>query len=221
VTQRNALIVFGGWPGHRPREAAEVFRRLLEAEGFSVELSDSLAVFEDAPKLERLDLIVPNWTMGQITDEQLAGVCGAVRGGVGLAGCHGMCDAFRLATEWQFMTGGQWVAHPGGDGVKQTIHIVDPSDPITAKMSDFQVCSERYYLHVDPAVKVLATTHFPVADGPHLPNGPVEMPAVWTKRYGRGRVFYCSLGHAPAIVQWPPVLELMRRGCLWAAQGRR
>lgn len=216
---RKALIVWGGWDGHQPWEVAQLFKGILTSEGFEVEVSDTLDAFRDADK-KGLSLIVPVWTMGKITNEQLNPVVNAVKGGVGIAGCHGgMCDAFREASEWQFMTGGQWVAHPGNDGTKHTVHITSTHSPITEGIKDFEVSSEQYYMHVDPAVKVLATTRFPVADGPHVPNGPVEMPVVWTKLYGQGRVFYNSLGHQANILEMPPVKELMRRGFLWAAKG--
>ncbi len=166
-----------------------------------------------------LDLIVPVWTMGKITPEQAGPVFKAVEAGVGIAGCHGgMCDSFRENTEWQFMTGGQWVAHPGNDGVKYTVKIGPVSSPLTQGITDFQVQSEQYYMHVDPAVKVLAYTEFPTAPGPHVGNGPVKMPVIWTKVYGKGRVFYNSLGHQAAIVQAEPCLTLMRRGFHWAAE---
>jgi len=216
---RKALIVQGGWEGHQPRQVAEIFRRLLVKEGFDVEVSDTLDAFADETKVRSLSLIVPVWTMGKISKQQLQPVIGAVQSGVGIAGCHGgMCDSFREATEWHFMTGGQWVAHPGNDGTKYTVNIGPVKSPITDGISDFEVCSEQYYMHVDPAVKVLATTRFPVADGPHVGNGPVDMPVVWTKVYGQGRVFYNSLGHHADIVEMPPVLEIMRRGFLWAAR---
>jgi hypothetical protein len=218
MVKRKALIVWGGWDGHQPREVAEIFRGLVEKESFEVQVSDSLSAFDDAAKLAALNLIVPVWTMGTIANEQLNNVCAAVRGGVGIAGCHGgMCDSFRTATEWQFMTGGQWVAHPGNDGVPYTVHVPQTGNPLTDGIADFAVRSEQYYMHVDPAVKVLATTRFPTVDGPHAANGPVDMPVVWTKTYGRGRVYYCSLGHQANIVALPPVIELMQRGFLWAA----
>ena len=215
---QKALIVWGGWDGHQPKEVAEVFRDLLLKEKFEVEVSDTLDAFTDEAKLKSLSLIVPVWTMGKIKPEQLDPVLAAVKGGVGIAGCHGgMCDSFREATEWQFMTGGQWVAHPGNDGVAYRVKIGPAKSDITQGIADFDVKSEQYYMHVDPAVKVLATTRFPTADGPHTGNGPVDMPVVWTKTYGKGRVFYNSLGHQANIVTLPPVLELMRRGFLWAA----
>jgi len=214
-----ALIVWGGWDGHQPKQVADVLERALKADGFEVEISDTLDAFKDAKKLLGLSLIVPHWTMGKITAEQLKPVLEAVQSGVGMAGCHGgMCDAFRDNTDWQFLTGGQWVAHPGNDGVKYTVRITDKTHPITAGLTDFDVASEQYYMHVDPAVKVLATTTFPIADGPHVPNGPVAIPVLWTKMYGKGRVFYDALGHTAKVVESEPNLTIMRRGFKWAAK---
>lgn len=216
---RKALIVWGGWDGHQPKEVAQIFNRILQEAGFETEVSDTLDAFKDEAKLMGLSLIVPIWTMGNITNEQAGPVFKAVQSGVGMAGCHGgMCDAFRMNTEWQFMTGGQWVAHPGNDGTEYTVNIKDKSNPIVAGINDFPVRSEQYYMHVDPAVKVLATTRFPVADGPHAPNGPVDMPVVWTKLYGKGKVFYSSLGHHADVAEMEPHLTILRRGCVWAAK---
>jgi len=216
--QRSALIVWGGWEGHQPEQVAAILAEGLRGHGLEVHVSSTLDSFCDQALLGSLDLIVPIWTMGSITKEQLTGLLTAVEAGVGLGGCHGgMCDAFRDATDYQFMTGGQWVAHPGNDGVTHTIHISDTTHFITQGSRDFTLSTEQYYMHTDPANRVLATTRFPVADGPHVANGPVDMPVVWTKFYGKGRVFFCSLGHHADIVQQPDVLQLCLRGLLWAA----
>ncbi len=218
-SNRRALIVWGGWDGHQPQDVARVFERVLREDGFDVECAGALDAFKDRDKLMGLSLIVPHWTMGKITGEQLKPVLEAVASGVGLAGCHGgMCDAFRDNTDWQFMTGGQWVAHPGDDGVRYTVRVTDRAHPVTHGIEDFEVASEQYYLHVDPGVKVLAVTDFPVADGPHVPNGPVTMPVLWTKMYGQGRVFYDALGHTAKVVESEPNLTIMRRGFAWAAK---
>ncbi len=215
---KRALIVYGGWEGHHPKRISEIFQAALEGEGFQVTVSDTLDAFKETD-LSALDLIVPMWTMGKITNEQLNPVTEAVRNGVGIGGCHGgMCDSFRDATEWQFMTGGQWVAHPGNDGVEYQVRITDPDHFITQGVPrEFTVRSEQYYMHTDPSNVVLAVTRFPTVDGPHAPNGPFDMPVVWTRHYGRGRVFYCSLGHTPDVVEMPETLRLMTRGFLWAA----
>jgi uncharacterized protein len=215
-----ALIVWGGWLGHEPEQVARIFAGLLEAEGVEVEIADSLDRFLDRDSLAALDLIVPIWTMGTISREQADAVAEAVGGGVGLAGCHGgMCDAFRESVQWQFMTGGNWVAHPGGDSVTYRVEIASASNPLVAGLDDFDVTSEQYYLHVDPANEILATTRFPTVRWYHATNRAVDMPVVWTKRWGHGRVFYNALGHHADVFDVPQAREIMRRGLLWALQG--
>lgn len=218
---RKALIVWGGWEGHGPDKVADFFREILAVEGFEVSVDGSLDSFR-LNDLRQLSLIVPIVTMSTITQEQLVPVLEAVRDhGVGLAGCHGgMCDAFRQETEWQFMTGGQWVAHPGNDGVEYMVRI-DRDNPheITDRIPDFTVRSEQYYLHTDPGNNVLAYTEFPTpgVGGPHVPNA-CRMPQVWTKMYGWGRVFYNALGHTRSVLEASEPRELMRRGFVWAAR---
>lgn len=213
-----ALVVYGGWDGHQPKEVAAIYSEFLERNGFTVTASDTLDAYA-TEDLSTYRLIVPIWTMGTITPEQLKPLLAAVKGGVGIAGCHGgMCDSFRMETEYQFMTGGQWVSHPGDNGVTYTVDVRVPDHFITnGSPNTFTVVSEQYYMHVDPAVHVLATTRFPVADGPHVRNGVVDMPVVWTKWYGDGRVSYNGLGHDTTVVSQPEVLRLLERGCLWAA----
>jgi type 1 glutamine amidotransferase len=222
MPDRRALIVWGGWDGHQPEQVADLFKDMLEAESFQVQVASSLDAFADAESMRDLSLIVPIVTMSTIAPEQRDPVLRAVaQDGVGLAGCHGgMCDAFRNDTEWQFMTGSQWVAHPGNDGVKYQIKINrDLPHPITEGMEDFPVASEQYYLHVDPAVQVLAYTEFPTpgVEGPHTGN-PCLMPQVYTKMYGQGRVYYNALGHQRDVLEAKQPKELMRRGFLWAAK---
>lgn len=217
---KKALIVYGGWDGHEPQQVAEYFKTILEENNFSVELSDTLSSFENSDKLLDLDLIVPVWTMGKITKEQVENVSEAVASGVGLAGCHGgMCDAFRENVLWQFITGGNWVSHPGGDGVEYTVNII-PNNPLTENIKDFKVKSEHYYLHVDPAIEILATTKFPKVNWYHSSNKEVDVPVAWTKKWGVGRVYYNSLGHHADIVKVSNVTEMIKRGFLWASEGK-
>lgn len=208
---KKALIVWGGWDGHEPQQTAEIMEKALVGEGFEVEVATTLDAYKDEEKLKGLNLIINNWTMGTISGEQLTPLLNAVRSGVGCGGIHGgMCDAFREQTEYQFMTGGQWVAHPGGIR-KYTVNVSWNDDPIVAGIDDFEVESEQYYLHVDPINEVLATTTFPDYDN-------VVMPVTWTKKYGEGRVFYCSLGHSASVLAMPQVLTMVTRGLVWAAK---
>ena len=209
----DALIVWGGWDGHQPEAFAEICAGLLRDEGLGVDIASSLdALTADA--LARLSLVVPIWTMGAIPAERLTALLDAVESGVGLAGFHGgMGDAFRDATDYQFMVGGQFVAHP--DGIKDyVVNVVD--DPLTEGLADFCVHSEQYYMHVDPSNHVLATTTFAPDTAPWV-TGTV-MPVAWTRAWGAGRVFYSSLGHAPEELDVPEARELLRRGMAWAAR---
>lgn len=213
---KKALIVWGGWSGHEPRQCADLFAPILQAKGFEVEVADTLDVYLDQEKMKSLSLIVPIWTMGTITREQERGLLEAVRSGVGIAGWHGgMGDSFRNNTEYQFMVGGQWVSHP--DGITDyEVKIVNHTDPITAGIPDFKMHSEQYYMHVDPSNEVLAITIF---DSPKYPwiKGTV-MPVVWKRVWGAGRVFYSSLGHVAKDFEVPEALEIQVRGMLWAAR---
>ena len=209
-----ALIVHGGWEGHEPKAVAGILANALRRNRFEIELSDTLDSLRDVTKLMELDLIVPEWTGGTIAPEQLKGLLAAVKdGGVGLAGVHGgMGDAFRTETEYQFMVGGQWVAHPGGI-VDYRVHIVDHADPVTAGLNHFNMRSEQYYMHVDPSNHVLATTTFEF-------NG-CTMPVAWKRMYGKGRVFYSSLGHVAKDLEVPEALTIITRGMIWAAEGKQ
>ena len=219
--KKSALIFQGGWDGHEPVQVSERFKKVLELEGFDVEITDTLDTLLDTEKLKSLDLIVPEWTMGEMSREQCNSVSEAIASGVGLAGCHGgMCDSFRNNVLWQFITGGQWVAHPGGDGIEYTVNIKNSSSPLIEGIKDFKVKSEHYYLQIDPAVEILATTTFPEVKWYHSSNGEVQVPVIWTKKWGVGRVFYNSLGHHNDVFDIPEALELMRRGFLWAAEGK-
>jgi len=214
---RKALMIWGGWDGHEPKQSVEVFEPWLKEQGFDVTVANTLDVCTDASLMQSLSLFVPCWTMGQITGEQEKGILDAVAGGVGIAGWHGgMCDSFRWNCGYQFMTGGQFVAHPGGI-IDYTVTITKPDDPIMQGLKDFQLKSEQYYMHVDPGNEVLATTTFSGEPDAPWVKGTV-MPVVWKRRWGQGRVFYCSAGHVANDFKVPELRTIIQRGMLWAAR---
>jgi len=212
---REALIVWGGWNGHEPERCAGIVAGMLEEEGFKVHVDNTTGAFA-APGLAGMSLVVPIMTMAKIEKKEVENLTRAVRGGVGLAGFHGgMCDAFRDAVEYQFMCGGQWVAHPGNI-IDYRVNILRRNDPVMQGIEDFDYRSEQYYMHVDPSNQVLATTTF---SGEHASwiDG-VVMPVIWKRRHGEGRVFYSSLGHVAAEFDIPQMRAILRRGMIWAAR---
>ncbi len=218
-TAKNALIVRGGWSGHDPVGASDRYAAVLKQEGYRVTVSDSLDSYLDDRLPAEADLIVQCWTMGQITDDQAAGLCRAIRAGTGFAGWHGgIIDSFREQTGYQLMTGGQFVHHPA----EFTTYEVRPvpqrtGHPVMAGIEPFTVTTEQYYLHLDPAVDVLAVTDY-TEDPDHPELAGIVMPVTWTRSWGAGRVFVTAIGHRLADLEVPEVDTMIRRGLAWATR---
>ena len=214
---RQALVVWGGWEGHQPKQCADVFAPFLERSGFAVRVSDTMDVYLETDYMQSLSLVVPIWTMGTISGEQEKGLLAAVKSGVGVAGFHGgMGDSFRNACNYQFMVGGQFVAHPGNI-MRYTVSVTNHDDPITAGIPDFEMNSEQYYMHTDPGNDVLATTLIDGRGDVPWVAGTV-MPVVWKRAFGAGRVFYSSLGHVASDFEVEEARTIQQRGMLWAAR---
>ncbi len=215
---KKILYTYGGWEGHEPKQSVELFQPWLENQGASVDVHDNMDAYADPEYMKGVDLVIQIFTMSTISKEQEAGLLAAVKGGVGIAGWHGgLCDSFRQNVAYQFMTGGQWVAHPGGV-IDYSVQITDKKDAITKGLKDFNMHSEQYYMHVDPNMKVLATTEFS-ADHASWIDG-CTMPVVWKKMYGQGRVFYTSLGHVMKDFEVPELMEIVQRGIKWASASK-
>jgi type 1 glutamine amidotransferase len=213
---KKALMTWGGWEGHTPKQSTEVLAPFLREQGYDVMIVNTLDVYLDEPFMRALDLIVPVWTMSTITKEQERGLLDAVASGVGVAGWHGtMGDSFRNNPEYQFMVGGQWVAHPGNI-IDYTVNITNHDDPITADLADFQMHSEQYYMHVDPSNVTLASTTFTGETAPWIAG--TVMPVVWKRMWNKGKVFYSSLGHVASDFDVVEARTIMQRGMLWASR---
>jgi uncharacterized protein len=219
-TTRRALVVRGGWEGHSPVEATERFIPFLEEHGYAVDVHDGPEVYADADVLAATDLVVQCYTQGEATDEQVLGLSAAVANGTGLAGWHGgICDSWRASPDYLHLTGGQWAAHPGGF-VQHTVEVVpeQADHELVAGLSPtWSLDTEQYWVLADGLNEVLATTTFePTDDTPW--HDTVTCPAVWTRRWGRGRVFVSTIGHHLADLDHPDVRTLTERGLLWASR---
>ena len=230
-----AVLFVGGWEGHAPTTFGDWCEDLLKEEGFEVVVHSTLAPLSNPAAMADIDLIVPIWSsarsshqdeFGNITREEELGLLKLIADGCGIAGWHGhMGDAFRDHPTYHFMIGGQFVAHPPGwpdnpipseDFINYDVTITRPDDPIVKGIKSFKLHSEQYYMLVDPSNEVLATTTF---SGDHLwwIEGTV-IPVAWKRRWDKGNVFYCSIGHTLNDLKVPQVTEIMRRGMVWAAR---
>jgi type 1 glutamine amidotransferase len=210
---KRALLLYGGWEGHTPERAAD-FAEAELLQGFEVVRSQDLDMLRP-DVLGGFDLLLPIWTFGELTESQERALLDAVAHGLGIASWHGHASSFLESRPHKFMLGGQFVGHPGGNEVRYPIRFLG-NDPLVAGLEDFSVVSEQYYLLVDPAVKILATT--PVDGDDMYWLAGVPMPVAWKRFWGRGRVFYCALGHTLDVLAHPTVSTLLKRASRWAAR---
>ncbi|WP_221583622.1 ThuA domain-containing protein [Microbacterium sp. G2-8] len=231
MSARRALVVRGGWEGHHPVEATELFLPFLAESGFEVRVEESNEIYADPDVMARTDLIVQCVTMSDISREAVAGLRAAVEAGTGLAGWHGgIADSYRANSDYLQLVGGQFATHPSkrpedrtGDASDNYLtHTIDitalgRAHEITAGIEDFALDTEQYWVLADDLNDVLATTTHPVQ--PYHPwHRPITSPAVWTRQWGRGRVFVATPGHAPDVLRDVNVRTIIERGILWASR---
>jgi len=225
------LVVRGGWEGHRPVAATELFLPFLAASGFEVRVSESTAVYADPSVMSDTDLIVQCVTMSTIEREEIAGLRAAVAAGTGLTGWHGgIADSFRASSDYLQLVGGQFATHPskepgacGGDETDNFLHYrvdltaLGREHPITAGLDDFELTTEQYWVLHDNLVDVLATTTHPVRPW-HPWHRPIVSPVIWTRQWGSGRIVVSTPGHSLDVLENPNVRTVIERGMLWAAR---
>lgn len=210
---KRALLLYGGWQGHQPEQVADFTAEHI-LPGFSIVRSQDLGILRD-DVLAEFDLLAPIWTFGELSTSQEKALLAAVANGLGMVAWHGAASAFLGSRAHKFMLGGQFVAHPGEADVTYTVRFLG-NDPLVEGLQDITVTSEQYYLLVDPGVKVVASTR--MHGGPLEWTAGVDMPVAWSRRWGKGRVFYCSLGHTVDVLRRPPVQTLLCRASHWAAR---
>lgn len=219
MTSRNALVVRGGWDGHCPVETTDSFLPFLKESGFDTVVSADLDVYADRVLMARTDLILQCWSMGVVSPEQLSGLRTAVESGTGFGGWHGgIADAFRDSSDYLHLVGGQFACHPG-NFVDHTIDVLPnrADHPIVAGVSRVSLNSEQYWVLADSYSDVLATTTVPALPGDPW-AAPVTSPAVWTRNWGSGRVFVCTVGHKQEDLDVPEIRTIIERGLLWVSR---
>lgn len=231
MTSRTALIVRGGWDGHHPVETTEMFLPFLRSNGFEVRIEESPRIYADADVMSGVDLVVQAVTMSEADAESIEGLRAAVAAGTGLAGWHGgIVDFYRHDAAYLQLVGGQFAAHPRKDPgdradpatdafVEHLIEITDlgRAHEITSGIDAFPLVTEQYWVLHDDLNDVLATTTHPVRDDEPW-HRPVVSPAVWTREWGRGRVFVATPGHDPGVLTDPHVRTIIERGLLWTSR---
>lgn len=228
---KRALVVRGGWEGHRPVESTDLFLPFLEQQGYEARIESSPAVYADADAMAGIDVIVQSVTMSTIEQVELDGLRRAVAGGAGLTGWHGgIADSFRASSDYLHLIGGQFATHPSkhpdevegepdDNFLRYDVEITDlgHEHPITRGLPDFALETEQYWVLTDDLNDVLATTTHPAPPW-HPWHRPVVSPVVWTRQWGRGRIAVATPGHSLDVLEEPHVRTIIERSILWVSR---
>ncbi|MCQ9162758.1 ThuA domain-containing protein [Arthrobacter sp. STN4] len=231
TSTKTSLVVRGGWDGHQPVEATELFIPHLEANGYTVRVAEGPAVYADSDYMKTVDLIVQCNTMSTIEKEEFEGLRAAVEAGTGLAGWHGgIADSYRNNSDYLHLIGGQFACHPGRHPDERTGEQPDnyvpyrvdmlpaaAGHPITEGIGSFELVTEQYWVLADSYIDVLATTTQKVREWDPW-HREVTSPAIWTREWGQGRIFVATPGHQVDILENPNVKTIIERGMLWASR---
>jgi type 1 glutamine amidotransferase len=169
---------------------------------------------------------------GPLTEEERAAMkqrqqnlANFVKSGKGFAGIHSAADTLYSWTEYGDLLGAYFTNHPWYD---IPVKVDDPKSPLT-KMFDpkgFQMKDEIYQFGPSPGSRVDGKPYQPYSRAKlHLLlsidaskfKGKGDRPdsdygISWIHRFGKGRAFYCSLGHNEFIYWNPQVLQLYLGG---------
>ncbi len=228
---KTALVVRGGWDGHQPVEATELFIPFLKDNGYDVRIEESTKIYADAEYMAGVDLIMQCMTMTTIEKDEFEGLRTAVENGTGMAGWHGgIADSYRNTSDYLHLIGGQFACHPGkhpdeltggqpDNYVPYTVNMLPAAadHPITRGIGDFDLVTEQYWVLTDEYIDVLATTTQKVREWDPW-NREVTSPAIWTRQWGQGRIFVATPGHNTDVLKDSNVRTIIERGLLWASR---
>jgi len=184
------------------------------------ECTDDYSIFTPE-KLAKFDAVCLNNTTHlkfnpKETPERCKALMDFVKGGKGIIGIHAATDNFYDWPEGMEMMGGKFTGHPWGGGGTWAVKIDEPDHPLTAafKGQGFKINDEIY--RTDPPLysrsKQLVLMSLDMSDPTtRNVNGfkptDVDTGISWIKTWGKGRVFYCSLGHNNHIFWNPTILQ--------------
>ena len=186
---------------------------------FEVVITDDYSVFT-TEKLKQFDAVCLNNTTGLKFDpkenpERCKALMDFVKSGKGIVGVHAATDNFNQWPEAREMMGGKFTGHPWGGGGTWAIKIDEPDHPLMKafKGKGFKVKDEIY--RTDPPLysrdKQLVLMSLDMSDENTQKRSEKPTDAdtgiSWVKRWGKGRIFYCSLGHNNHIFWNPAVLQ--------------
>ncbi|KPK42154.1 MAG: hypothetical protein AMK72_14580 [Planctomycetes bacterium SM23_25] len=191
------------WKNHLPM-LGEI---LTKTGDFEVTISDDMDQLK-ADNIRKYHVVLFYGSGLNFSDPaQEQGLCEFVRGGGAFAGIHSATDSFKKSDAYWELVGGRFSGHGGG---KFTVRIEDKNHPITKGLQDFEIQDETYRHNYHPK----AQRH----DLIRIDRGQEQQSMAWVRDYGKGRVFYTSLGHGREAWANPHFQRLAVRGIYWAVK---
>ncbi|MFA6239471.1 MAG: ThuA domain-containing protein [Candidatus Hydrogenedentales bacterium] len=170
-----------------------------------------------AESLKGFDAVCMLNTTGELFEDAAlrTGLIDYVMGGKGLIGIHAATDCFYQWAQYGEMMGGYFDGHPWGSGDTVTLKIDDPGHPVTRAFmgKPFTIMDEIYQFKPEPysRTKLRVLTSLDTEKTDMTKNGikrtDGDFAVAWVRAFGKGRVFYCSLGHNEKTYWNPPVLQ--------------
>jgi type 1 glutamine amidotransferase len=218
------LFVLGSPPFHDIRTLPPILEHVLDqVGGFQVTRLEPPQDKppDDAAHLAKLadikrsdyDVLLFYTSKYQLNELQERALEKFVEDGGGLVGLHGASFSFTNSKVWFQLLGAQFTTHIKGTHPLNIV-IADSKHPIMAGVEPFTIIDEEYrHKFADVDRKVLARFR----ERPPESDQKANMDMIWTREVGKGRVFYCSLGHDKDAWTNPSWQKLVVQGILWAA----
>jgi len=217
------LIITGNdVSAHKWQETTPQLKKILDSRGrFDVtvaEVNKNPNILDNADELKAFDVIVQNYVslkLPSISDKAKENLLSFVRDGKGFVCFHMSSASWADWDEFHKLCGRYWVMGKSGHGPrgKFTANIVVSDDPVTRGVQDFEADDELY-------AKLLGEEKINVLVSAKSEWSKQVEPLVFTKEYGKGRVFNYCFGHDVKALEDPSVMRMWSRGVEWAATGK-
>ncbi|MDN5202239.1 ThuA domain-containing protein [Fulvivirgaceae bacterium BMA10] len=216
------ILYISGDDTHGSLEVAAVLRKFLEVRhNYFMTYTEDYSVLTRS--LEKFDVILMNNIPPKLTEEEMLGLTKAIEEGKPFLGIHAISATYKMDQPQKKLIfdiiGAEFIRHPPIHEFK--VNITQPDTDITMNLPDFDIYDEMYFFKsIKPDINILMTSTYEGDDvsGQDWENNfgkSKSTPVTWTRKYGKGKVFYTSLGHSIGAVTNRYFQQVILNGLLW------
>lgn len=201
------ILYMAGGSWHDHLGVAAILRKFLEVRHeYYITYSEDFSIF--TRPLDQYDVIIMNGMPAKMEDDAFAGFTKAVKEGMPVLGLHSATAALKKddlhKASYTDLIGADFGKHPPIHTFPVT--IVNPNHPIVKNIGDFEIYDEMYFYkeQADKSTVLIEAEH----------KG-IKTPIAWTRTYGKGNVFYTSLGHSVGAATNKYFQQLVLNALIW------